>query len=92
MLKYLKERGYDLIPVNPALKGQLILGLPVHENLASIGRPLDMVEIFRASSHAGAIVDEALRLDPLPKVIWMQLTVRDDAAPGARKKRAFRLS
>ena len=41
---------------------------------------IDMVEIFRNSEAAGAIVDEALTLDPLPKVIWMQLGVRNDAA------------
>jgi predicted enzyme related to lactoylglutathione lyase len=39
-----------------------------------------MVEIFRSSADAGGVTDEALALDPLPKVIWMQLSVRDDAA------------
>jgi predicted CoA-binding protein len=78
--KYLKERGYEVIPVNPRLKGHDVLGLPAYGSLADVPVPVDMVEIFRASASAGPVVDEALALDPLPKVIWMQLSVRDDAA------------
>jgi predicted CoA-binding protein len=78
--KYLAERGYRIIPVNPGKQGQRFFGELVHARLADIPEPIDMVDIFRASEFAGAIVDEALALDPLPKVIWMQLTVRDDAA------------
>ncbi len=78
--KYLAERGYDVIPINPGLAGQSILGLPVYSRLADVPRPIDMVEIFRNSQAAGPITDEALALDPPPKVIWMQLSVRNDAA------------
>src|SRR4051794_10607674 len=78
--KYLSERGYDVVPVNPGLAGQRILGLPVYGRLADIPRPVDMVEIFRNSRAAGPITDEALALEPPPKVIWMQLSVRNDAA------------
>ena len=49
-------------------------------SLKDIREPLDMVEIFRNSKSAGPIVDEALTLDPKPKVIWMQLSVRNDEA------------
>src|SRR5215213_8092016 len=85
--KYLIERGYDVIPINPGLAGQEILGRPVHGRLADIPRPVDMVEIFRNSQAAGPITDEALALDPLPKVIWMQLSVRNnDAAAKAEAK------
>jgi predicted CoA-binding protein len=80
VLKYLSERGFRLFPVNPGLAGQQILGMTVHARLADIPEPLDMVEIFRNSEAAGPIADEALALDPLPKVIWMQLSVRNDAA------------
>src|SRR4029078_12139637 len=45
-----------------------------------IGRPIDMIDIFRSSQHIMPVVDEALKLSPLPKVIWMQLGARDDAA------------
>ena len=78
--KYLIERGYDVIPVNPGLAGQEILGRPVYGRLADIPRPVDMVEIFRNSQAAGPITDEALALRPPPKVIWMQLSVRNDGA------------
>jgi predicted CoA-binding protein len=78
--KYLVQRGYDMIPVNPGHVGKSLLGRPFVGTLAEIGRPVDMVEIFRSSAHLMPVVEEALRLDPLPKVIWMQLGGRDDAA------------
>jgi uncharacterized protein len=78
--KYLAERGYTLFPINPKLAGQQLLGCTVYASLADIPVPIDMVEIFRASHMAGGLVDEALKLMPLPKVIWMQLSVRDDEA------------
>ncbi len=78
--KYLSERGYDMIPVNPGYPDKSLVGKPFVAALGDIARPIDMVDIFRASDKAGAIVDEALRLSPLPKVIWMQLGVRDDVA------------
>ena len=78
--KYLKERGFDVIPVYPRLAGHDVLGLPAYASLAEVPRPIDMVEVFRNSASAGPVTDEALALDPLPKVIWMQLSVRDDEA------------
>src|SRR6201985_1051839 len=78
--KYLAQRGYDMIPVNPGHVGKSLLGRPFVASLADIGRPVDMVEIFRSSAHLMPVVDEALKLSPLPKVIWMQLGGRDDAA------------
>lgn len=80
VLKYLSQRGYRIIGVNPGLAGQEVLGCPFYAKLSDIPEPLDMVEIFRNSEAASGIVDEALALDPLPKVIWMQLTVRNDEA------------
>ncbi|MBN9437072.1 CoA-binding protein [Bosea sp. (in: a-proteobacteria)] len=78
--KYLLDRGYEVIPVNPGLAGQTLLGRAVYASLKDIPGPVDMVEIFRNSEAAGPITDEALTLDPLPKVIWMQLSVRNDEA------------
>src|SRR5579859_2882662 len=78
--KYLAQRGYDMIPVNPGHVGKSLLGRPFVASLADIGRPIDMVEIFRSSAHIMPVVDEALTLSPLPNVIWMQLGGRDDAA------------
>lgn len=80
VLKYLKERGYRMIPVNPGLAGQTILGEPVVASLSDIREPVDMVEIFRNSQAAGGITDEALAMNPRPGVIWMQLSVRNDEA------------
>ena len=78
--KYLAQRGYDMIPVNPGHVGKSLLGKPFVASLSDIGRPVDMIDIFRNSSHIMPVVDEALRLSPPPKVIWMQLGARDDAA------------
>src|SRR6187551_3830246 len=79
-LKYLAQRGYDMIPVNPGHVGKSLLGKPFVASLSDIGRPVDMIDIFRNSSHIMPVVDEALTLSPPPKVIWMQLGARDDAA------------
>jgi predicted CoA-binding protein len=78
--KYLVQRGYDMIPVNPGHVGKSLLGRPFVASLRDIGRPLDMIDIFRSSAHIMPVVDEALTLTPLPRVIWMQLGARDDAA------------
>jgi uncharacterized protein len=78
--KYLLERGYRMIPVNPGLAGQELLGRKVYAKLAEIPEPIDMVDIFRAPQYALGIVQEALALKPRPQVIWMQLGIRNDEA------------
>jgi len=78
--KYLLERGYRMIPVNPGQAGKDILGQKVYAKLADIPEPIDLVDIFRSSKHALPVVEEALALKPRPGVIWMQLGVRNDAA------------
>jgi predicted CoA-binding protein len=78
--KYLLERGYRMIPVNPGHAGEQMLGQPIYARLADIPEPVDMVDIFRASRYALPIVQEALALEPKPQVIWMQLGVRNDDA------------
>jgi hypothetical protein len=85
--KYLSERGFTMYPVNPGLAGKEIVGCKVYARLADIPGPIDMVEIFRNSEAAGPITDEALALDPLPKVIWMQLSVRNDEAAARAEAR-----
>jgi uncharacterized protein len=79
-MKYLLQKGFRVIPVNPGQVGKEVLGQRVHARLSDIGEPVDMVEIFRSSEHAPAVVAEALALDPRPRVIWMQLGVRSDEA------------
>jgi hypothetical protein len=78
--KYLHERGYRMIPVNPGLAGRELLGHRVWANLADIPEPVDMVDIFRAPQYAVAIVQQALALEPRPQVVWMQLGIRNDEA------------
>lgn len=77
---FLQRSGYRMVGVNPGLAGKEILGAPVYACLADIPFPVDMIDIFRNSAAAGAVVDEALALVPQPKVIWMQLDVRNDEA------------
>jgi uncharacterized protein len=80
VLKYLLDKGYDVIPINPGLAGQSLLGQTVYASLKDVPKPIDMVDIFRNSEAAGPVTEEALSLDPKPKVIWMQLSVRNDEA------------
>jgi uncharacterized protein len=89
--KYLLQRGYDMIPVNPGHVGKSLIGRPFVGSLAAIGRPIDMVDIFRSSAHIMPVVDEALQLQPLPKVIWMQLGARDDAAAAKAEAAGLRV-
>lgn len=78
--KYLIDKGFVVFPINPGQAGKEIAGRLTYARLADVPEAIDMVDIFRASDAVPPIVDEALALDPLPKVIWMQLTVRHDAA------------
>lgn len=80
VLRYLRDKGYAVHPINPGLAGKEILGRRVYASLADLPEPVDMVDIFRNSQAAAKIVDEALALQPPPKVIWMQLGIRNDAA------------
>jgi predicted CoA-binding protein len=78
--KYLLERGYKMIPVNPGHAGRQILGQNIYARLADIPDPIDMVDIFRASQYVVPIVQETIELKPRPQVIWMQLGVRNHEA------------
>ena len=78
--RYLLDKGFRVFPINPGHGGQSILGQKVHERLKDVPEPIDMVDVFRASDAAPGIVAEALALNPRPKVIWMQLGVRNDEA------------
>jgi len=80
VFKYLLERGYRMIPVNPGLAGQHLLGRMAYATLLDVPEPVDMVDVFRASQHVLPIVVEALHMQPRPRVIWMQLGIRNDAA------------
>jgi predicted CoA-binding protein len=77
-MKYLQDKGFRVIPVNPRAAGEEILGERAYAKLADIPEPVDMVDIFRNSTAAGPITDEAIEIGA--KVVWMQLTVRNDEA------------
>jgi uncharacterized protein len=81
-IKYLLGKGYTLIPINPGLAGQELLGQRVYAGLADVPGPVDIVDIFRNSAAAREVTAEAigLRHRLAIKVIWMQLGVRNDAA------------
>ena len=80
VLRYLLAKGYHVFPVNPDIAGQALFGAKVYATLKDIPVSLDMIDIFRNSEAAGGITDEALTLEPLPKVIWMQLGVKNEQA------------
>jgi predicted CoA-binding protein len=81
-MKYLQTKGFRVIPVNPHAAGGEILGEPVHASLSEVSDQIDMVQIFRNAEAAGPITDEAIAVagDKGIRVLWMQLTVRNDAA------------
>jgi hypothetical protein len=80
VMGYLIQHGYRVIPVNPAYAGDTIFDQTVYGRLADVPEPIDIVDIFRRTTMLGQTVDEALALAHKPKVIWMQLGLRDEAA------------
>ncbi len=80
VMRYLMAAGYEVFPVNPGLAGGTLLGRPVYATLADVPAAIDIVDIFRRTEALAGVVAEALRLAPLPKAIWMQLGLRDEAA------------
>lgn len=73
VMKFLLDQGYEVMPVNPALAGHNVLGRAGVASLGDIGKPVDLVDIFRNSEAAGPVVDEAIAAGA--KAVWMQLGV-----------------
>ncbi len=80
VMAFLLRKGYTVYPVNPGQAGKQILGQTVYATLADLPVPVDMIDVFRAADALPALIEEILKLKSLPKAIWGQLTVRDDAA------------
>jgi predicted CoA-binding protein len=91
VMRFLLARGYTVFPVNPGQAGNEILGQKTFAQLADVPQPVDMIDVFRAPEYLGAIVDEAVSLDPPPKVIWAQLGVRDDTAASVAEARGIKV-
>jgi predicted CoA-binding protein len=78
VMKFLQSRGYRVIPVNPTITGEHVHGEYVWRELAQIGEPIDMVDVFRRSSEVRPIVDQAIAIGA--RAIWMQIGVIDEVA------------
>jgi|APFEC2959095136_1045048.scaffolds.fasta_scaffold00564_12 hypothetical protein len=78
VMEALQAHGYRVIPVNPTITGEHILGEYVWESLDQIGVPIDIVDIFRRSDAVEPLVDEAIAAGA--KAVWMQLGVINEAA------------
>jgi OAH/OAS sulfhydrylase len=78
VMKYLQGKGYRVIPVNPGIAGQQLLGETVYPSLRDIPEPIDMVDVFRPSAETPKIVEDAIAIGA--PVVWMQLGIRNDEA------------
>jgi len=84
VMEYMLRRGYEVIPVNPGQAGNRILGRTVVASLAEITQPIDMVDVFRNSDAAGAVIDEAIEVGA--RSVWLQLDVIDQAGAARAQK------
>tara|TARA_B110001450_G_scaffold179199_1_gene167440 strand:+ start:230 stop:664 length:435 start_codon:yes stop_codon:yes gene_type:complete len=78
VMKYLQKYGFKVIPVNPRVKGEKILGEEVYEKITDIKRPVEIVDVFRPSKEAYGIAEDTVKIGA--KVLWLQLGIRDEAA------------
>ncbi len=76
---YLHSRGLRVLPVNSQFPGQTLWGSPVRATLAELGEPIDVVDVFRRADHLAAHVPDILAMKPLPRVVWFQSGIENDA-------------
>jgi predicted CoA-binding protein len=88
-MKYLQQKGYRVIPVNPRAHGEKILGEDVYRKLEDIPVSVDMVDIFRKSEECVAFAEQAVRMGA--KVLWMQLGVRNEEAAGIAEQAGLKV-
>ena len=78
VMKYMQDYGFKVYPVNPSAKGEKILGEEVYSSITEINKNVDIVDVFRPSSEAYGIAEEAVKIGA--KVLWLQLGIRDENA------------
>ena len=78
VMKYLQSKGFRVIPVNPGVVGEQLLGETVYARLEDIPDPVDMVDVFRNAEAAGPVTDSAIAINA--RIVWMQIGVRNDEA------------
>ncbi|WP_075288672.1 CoA-binding protein [Pararhizobium arenae] len=91
VMAFLLRKGYTVYPVNPGQAGKEIQGQKVYAKLADVPLPVDMIDVFRAADQLPALIDEVLALPDLPKVIWGQLSVRDDFAAAKAEAKGIKV-
>ena len=87
--RYLSLRDFHVVPVNPAYAGQTLFGQTVRAHLSEIDEPVDMVDIFRRSEAVPEIVDDAMRLFPTLRTIWMQFGVQHPQTVAIAEARGY---
>ena len=89
VMAFLQSRGYRVLPVNPQITGEHVHGEYVWRELAQIGEPIDMVDIFRRSEAAGEAVDQAIAAGA--GSVWLQIGVIDEAAAARAEAAGLRV-
>ena len=75
VMKYMQNYGFKVYPVNPNVKGEKILGEEVYAKITDINKNVEIVDVFRPSSEAYGIAEDAVKIGA--KVLWIQLGLRD---------------
>ena len=78
VMKFLQNYGFKVYPVNPKIKGEVILGEPVFGKISEINGPVEIIDVFRPSDEAVEIVNEAIKINA--KVLWLQLNIKNPEA------------
>ena len=84
VMKYMQDYGFKVYPVNPSAKGEKILGEEVYAKVTDINKNVDIVDVFRPSSEAYGIAEDAVKIGA--KVLWLQLGIRDEKAKELMEK------
>jgi uncharacterized protein len=86
---YLYRQGYRVLPVNPGLVGETLWGEPVRGNLTEVGEAVDLVDVFRRPEAIDDHLADFLAMQPVPRVVWFQLGIRNDKVAAALVARGF---